>query len=828
MKLLRIMILRPLRRDLPRTLLTVLSVALGVGVVVAIDLAGDAATGSFRSSMETLAGKTDLEITANGGVDERFAGTLAALPVDARFAPVIETQASIAGAGSVELYGLDLLNLAGAPHGVPRVAISEALARSLPAHPTKGGSLTLDLAGHEVRCEVSLVTPVAGAEFVAMDIADAQQALGRYGTLDRIDVTAEPGQDFAALEAAVRRALPASYLITRPGARSEENQRMLRAFRWNLCVLSYISLVVGAFLIYNTIAISVVRRRNEIGILRAAGASRGLVLRLFLAEALLFGIIGGVVGLALGRLLAGATVRLIAVTVNALYTTSRPAPVSLTWAEAAVAIITGAAVALLSAFAPSSEAVAVPPTEAMSRGVREHRARLHWRRALVWSIGFGAAAYAASLAAPINGYPIGGYVAALLAVAATAAATPATVLAVNRLTRRLTAPRAESLLAARSLESSLPRTSVVVAALATAIAMMASVGIMVDSFRQTVALWLDVQLRADLYLRAAAPAGAGINPPLPSGIGAILRSVPGVAAVDLFHALELHYQGQRATLGAGDLDVVRRYGRLRFLPGEDRDAILRSLSSGDGPDLAIISEPFANQHHVRAGNRLSIPIGTRVASLTVAGIYYEYSSSQGYVIVDNATLRRYLPGQPATNAAVYLAPGADAAAVRRQIQVRTAGMGIVVAQNRDLRRAAIEVFDRTFAITWALEAVALIVAMLGAANSLLALVLDRRREIGLLRYLGASAAQVRAMIITEAGFFGLLAALLGLALGFALSLLLIFVVNRQSFGWTIQFHPPGVLLAAALAAVWLVTLLAAIYPARVAAALNPADVVHEE
>jgi putative ABC transport system permease protein len=160
--------------------------------------------------------------------------------------------------------------------------------------------------------------------------------------------------------------------------------------------------------------------------------------------------------------------------------------------------------------------------------------------------------------------------------------------------------------------------------------------------------------------------------------------------------------------------------------------------------------------------------------------------------------------------------------------LRTAGLGVSVAPNSELRRAAIEIFDRTFAITWALEAVALVVAMLGAANSLLALVLDRRREIGLLRYMGASTGQIRGMILTEAGFLGLLAAILGLALGFALSVVLVFVVNRQSFGWTIQFHPPGVLLAAALAAVWSVTLLAALYPARVAARLNPADVVHEE
>ncbi len=212
----------------------------------------------------------------------------------------------------------------------------------------------------------------------------------------------------------------------------------------------------------------------------------------------------------------------------------------------------------------------------------------------------------------------------------------------------------------------------------------------------------------------------------------------------------------------------------------------------------------------------------------MAGVYYEYSSSQGFVVLDRSTLLKYLPGQPATNAAIYLAPGADRDAVQRAIQLRAAPYGVNVAPNQTLRKAAIEIFDRTFAITWALEGVAIVVAMLGAANSLLALVLDRRRELGLLRYLGASTAQVRRMILIEAAFLGLLALLLGLALGFALSLLLVYVVNKQSFGWTIQFHPPYALLAAALGLVWCVTVIAGIYPARIASRTNPLVAIHSD
>ena len=289
MKLLRALILRPLRRDLLRTALTVLSVALGVAVVVAIDLAGDAATGSFRSSLETLTGTTDLEILANGGIDETCIARLAALPIDARFTPVIETQALVDAAGAVTLYGIDWLPPPDDP--ARAITVSSALARRLKLE--KGATLRLELNEARREFRVAEIAAARDAEFLAIDIATAQQALDRYGKLDRIDVRIGPREDFAAAERAIRAALPASYFIEKPGARGEENQRMLRAFRYNLRVLSYISLVVGAFLIYNTIAVSVVRRRAEIGVLRALGAGRRAVLWLFLGEALMFGLAGG-------------------------------------------------------------------------------------------------------------------------------------------------------------------------------------------------------------------------------------------------------------------------------------------------------------------------------------------------------------------------------------------------------------------------------------------------------------------------------------------------------------------------------------------------------
>ncbi len=825
-KLLRSFILRPLRADPARTALTVLAVALGVGVVVAIDLAGAAAAGSFQSSLETLLGRTDFEITANGGVNEAWIGRLAALDRNARYAPVIESQIVLDGVGAVALYGVDLLaqsnnKTSGAELGAvadpdAAVVVSSALA----------ARLGLAVGSRVSSFQVAAIVSAKNAEFLLLDIAAAQKALGMYARLDRIDVTLSPGESAAGLERDMRALLPLSYTIGKSGTRGEETQKMLRAFRWNLRVLSFISLVVGAFLIYNTISVSVVRRRPEVGVLRALGAGRTTVLWLFLSEALLFGLAGSAAGLALGRVLAEGATGLIAQTVNALYTSSRPAAIALSWETAAMGLIAGTAVALLSALAPAREAMQVEPVEAMGRGAHEHVARIRWRRDLAWGGVLAVAAVACSFAGPVDGKPFFGYAAALLSIGAAAMSTPALVLAVTGMSRALVRRcfGAEGMLAARSLAASLARTSVVVAALATGIAMMASVGIMVGSFRETVLVWLDAQLRADLYIRPAGRAGAGQFPPLAPELAGIVALVDGVEAVDVFHGLEIRYRGERATLGAGESEIIRRFGRLRFLDG-DRDAILRSLQ---GADRALVSEPFSNRHRVKVGDSITIALGDREAKFTVAGIYYEYSSERGFVILDRATLLKYLPDLPPTNLAVYLRQGADVGSVSAAIQARAAGKNIAIARNASLRRDAVVIFDRTFAITYALEAVAILIAVLGAANSLLALVLDRRRELGLLRFLGASPRQIMRMIVLEAGFLGVLANLVGAALGFALSFLLIYVVNKQSFGWTIQFHPPLGLLASALGLVLCATVAAGVYPARVAARLRPIEAIHEE
>ena len=834
------LIVRPLFREPVRTSLTLLAIALGVAVVLAIDLAGTAAAGSFRSSLETLAGDSDLEIVTAGGVPENVVGTLDTLPYALRVTPRMEDYAVIAESKqTLPLVGLDLVAEVGRGRSFSPLAgahdtwkylsakdsiwVGESLGRKT------GQTIALLINDQVATYTVRGVFPESNgsSSAIVMDISAAQFALRRFGRVDRILVQVPQSSTLDEWQERLRQALPSGVQVRAAGAGTNENRRMLAAFRWNLRLLSYIALIVGAFLIYNTISVSVVRRRAEIGIVRALGASRALILAAFVGEAACFGLLGALIALPLGRLMAGGAVQLMGATVEALYVSSRPGAIALTPLSVFLAVLIGVAVAVASAYSPAREASFVPPIDAMAQGRREYMANVHKTRDIWIALAVGFAALAASRAPAIGGKPLFGYFAALLLVCASAFAMPALVDAIAGIASRMLKQvlGVEAVLASRSLSSSLRRTSVLVGALSTAIAMMTAVGIMVGSFRETVLLWMGDQLPADLYLRPAGDPAADRHPTISSELTETIAELPGIAAIDRLREYEISYEGMPAGLGSIELNVLRSYHNADFLSGRKTNEVLAELRDSNA---VLVSEPFASKHHLRGGDSVMLSLGENRASFRVADVYYDYSSERGSILMDRNVMLRCLPDPAASNLAIYVASNARIEDVRVEIATAAAGYRVLMFTNRDLRGEALRIFDRTFAITYALEAIAVLIAVMGVAGALLALVIDRRRELGLLRFLGATSGQIRKLIVIEAGLIGLLANFAGIALGFALSLILIYVINKQSFGWTIRFHWPVAVLLGALTVVYAATVVAGLYPARVAVRLNPVEVVHEE
>ena len=839
------LLLRPLKREPVRTVLTLLAVSLGISVVIAIELAGQASAGSFHSSMQSLAGDADLEVVATGGLPEQYLATLSKLPFELRLTPRIEDTATVMPSGdTVPVIGLDLIGLAdqtSSPKELPQAINKEdfraindpqAIWISESVGKEKGDASRLLINDQQRDYLVQGVIPKSDTHgtsdaVIVMDIGAAQQATGKSGRLDRVLIKVPAGHGLGWWREQISKSLPQGAQVRPYGAQTEADRRMLEAFRWNLRILSYVALVVGAFLIYNAISLSVVRRRHDIGVVRALGASRRDVLAAFLCEGALFGLLGSLLGIPLGRLMAQGSVRLLGATVNALYVSSSPGELHFTPLQLLAAIALGTGVAVASALSPAREAASVSPIDALARGKREAAVRQN-RRAIVYAA-LGAAVLASVLAVlpPIAGKPICGYLAALTLILASALAVPSLVEAVLRLSSAILQRvfGVELWMASRSLVGSLRRTAILVGALSTAIAMMVSVGIMVGSFRQTVVAWLDSQLPADLYLRPAGDPASDRHPTLSQNISDRVARVPGVEALDRFRAYEIEYDGLPATIAGADTSVTHFYKTSGFLSGKSANQVIRLLTTGDN---AVVSEPFAYKHKVRAGQNITVPLGEQRVRLHVLDIYRDFSAEKGVIIVDRKTLLKYVPDPAASNLAVYLAPGADLQETKSEIQRAVAGEGVLMFTNRDIRTEAVRIFDQTFAITYALEIIAIVVAVIGVAGALFAIVVDRRRELAVMRFLGASRRQISSMILLESGLLGLFSNGVGFVLGTLLSLILVFVINKQSFGWTIEFHWPIAVLLSALSGIYVATVLAGIYPARIAAALPAVEAVHEE
>ena len=830
------LIVRPMGKDPVRALLTVAAVSLGVAVIVAVDLASEASMGSFRSSLESLEGSASYEITQVGGIPETVFGALVRLEGPLAFSPRIESFALAPDTGEqVPLFGVDLVGdtMLGTTGAVPRPDVAE-LVDGTPAWVTAsmgrspGETLELIVGDDRLHLRVQgVIDPAAaaGRRFVLMDIAPAQRALGRMGRLDRIYVyTHGDERDWTAALAPL---LPPTASILPAGTGSEDSRRMLSAFRWNLRMMSYATILVGAFLIYNTVSAYIVRRRQQIGVVRAVGASRAMVRAAFLFEGAVFGVLGVAAGLVLGRLLAVGAVDAVGQTVSSLYVSSTPGEIEFRPWTIAVASVAGLGVSVLSAWWPAREAAGVAPTEAMAGATLDYRMRTAGHRSTAAAIVLAGLAAASCLVPPADRIPIGGYAALVFLIGAAAMISPRVSLLVLGFAGRWLATRFGVIagIAARGLAASLGRTSVIVAAMAVATALVVGMAVMVGSFRETVVDWIGYRLQADFYVSPAGGGGRGASPTMSEDVAAPLEAVPGVADVGRYRTYPIRYRDIPATLGLAEVRLYDRYSGIRFLEGPEPEAIWPRLAAGAG---VIVSELFSYRHGVRADDTIRLPLGAEMVDLRVAGVFYDYSGERGFVIGDRNALLRYLPDRRVSSLSVYLEPEADFKETREALVRAVSGLEVVVTPSRTLRERSIEIFDRTFAITWALEVIAVFVAILGMAEALLNLVFDRRAELAQLRMHGASMGQIRGLILVQAGLLGLAACVLGLVLGIAWSQVNLLVIHKQSFGWSVQLHWPIAFLAGALGLVFAASVVSGLYPARMGARLNPVEVLRGE
>jgi putative ABC transport system permease protein len=821
--------LRDLVRRPLHTGLMVLGVALGVAVVIAIDLANTSAKRGFLRSTEAVTGRATHQV--RGGPSGLPQEVFRRIRVEAGLrasTPVVEGYATALDLDRQPLHVLGLDPLSDAPFrdhlggggslaepGFARVfvdpkavVIGSVLASRY--HLGLGRPLRLRVQDRIETLEVVGIAHAATAEEAAvletvalMDVGAAQRLFRLGDRVSRIDLIAT--------EADLARIAPLLPEGTRVAPASEQAStvgQLTDAFQLNLTALSLLALVVGMFLIYNTVMFGVVQRRAVIGTLRLLGATGGQVVALVLVETAAASAVGTLLGLGLGWLLGQGAVRLVTQTINDLYYVVSVTGAPLTVFTVAKAVALGLGAGVLSAVAPALEAARVEPVEALRRSSLEDRARRLLPR--VGAAGAVLAALGGLLLLVSDRSLLASFAGLFAIVLGVALLAPLATVGAMSLATPIAGRFAGTLgrLATRTVTRSVSRTGVAVAALAVAVSVTIGVGLMIESFRSTVENWLDLTLRADVFIGAPSAGGARAFPTISPDVPAKVAAVPGVAWVETFRSVRVASPLGEVNLGVADPRRARDTRLYRFAEG-DPERTWDTVRAG----AVIVTEPFAFRHRLPAhGATVTLVTDRGPRTFPVAGVFYDYATEQGTVFLTRNVYERYWDDRGVTSVGAHLAPGASIEMVTQALRSALAGTALSVTPNRSLRAQALRIFDRTFAVTQALRLLAVVVAFIGVWSALMALQVERTRELATLTTLGLGERQQWALGFLETGLMGTVAGLLALPLGWLLALILVNVINVRSFGWTMRLEADRWLFAQAFLVSVGAAMLASIYP----------------
>ena len=819
--------------------LAILGIAIGVAVIVAVDLANASARKAFLLSMDAVTGEATHQVVGGPqGLDEQLYVNLRVANGIRDIAPVVEGYVSIADT-SLQVLGVDLFaeqamrTFTRQPATVTGSKSPETLFRSFLSEP--GAAMMSATTAAAFGIEVGDRFTVAAGGFqhdgllvaliddqtssldnlVTTDIATAQEWLSKVGQLSRIDVRIADGD--AAFQQRLTGLLPAGATLLAATGRTRSTAEMSTAFMTNLTAMSLLALLVGLFLIYNSVSFSVLQRRNLIGVLRALGVTRRQVFTIVLSESATIGVIAATIGIVVGIWLGEALLGLVSRSINDFYFRVSVTDVSVGTLSLTKGMVAGVGAALLAAAVPAFEASSYRPRLAMARSVLERQTR---RLVPVVAVAGVAVTVVAIAVLGLSGRSlVAGLTAVFMLILGFALVVPLLV----KILTAILAPVAKRLagvsarLAVSGIGASLSRTGVAIVALAVAVSATVGVSVMVDSFRGSVSQWLEQTLQADIY--AGVPRG-GMDPDLIRDLAA----VEGVAAISTSRRAVLEDERGRTQLLAVDM-APGSYAGTEIIDADPA----RVWPAFDREDVVLVSEPYGYRNGVGPGDEITLRTAAGDTRFDVAATYQSYDINASALLMSRATYDRHFLDATVDSIGLYLSPGANVDSVMDELLATSAGrQQILVNSNRIIRDLSLQIFDRTFVITDVLYWLAIGVAFIGILAAMLALQLERARDLATLRALGMTPLQLGAMITLQTAVIGLLSGIAAIPLGLFMAWVLIEVINRRAFGWQIDMAVDPAILSFAVGFAVVAALLAGLYPAWRAAQSQPALAMREE
>lgn len=846
-------------RHRKRAVAVLVGISLGAAVFTSVRLAVHASLDSFNRSMDAISGKAEWSVVKPGDrLPETLVAQLLQMPVVKTASPILTSyvESPVRPDESFLLIGLDpildrplrswawtqtgsgtgggppdWMDLLRIPYSlIPSAKLADSWGLS-PGDPVPiehlNGRHAFQLLGTLQGSGVALVD---GGYVALTDIATMQEFCGLSGWVDRIDLMLVASSGPEAL-AQLRRALPHGVRLMAPNDTKETGNVMIQAYQLNLSVLSFVSLFVGMFLVYSLIALNAASRRRELAILRSIGASAGTLFFLFIAEGAVFGMCGWLAGIPLGAVMVRQLLRGVSQTITLLFARVRPDTVNLGSTEILVSVLVTVGVSILAAYQPAREAMSVAPREAM-----EELPAGSQQPVLTGKLAIGALSLI-GLVGPlcqlpsVFGVPLFGYLAIFSLFCGFALLAPTCL----RLIGRVLAPRLKrfggqpAFLAGRYVRDAGAKTAISVGALITAVALFVALVVMVNSFRSTVAAWVEQTVSGDLFVRAQKAGANQYRDPLPDPVVEAVQGLAAQAELLPYRRFHLNYKKLPYQFEAIDFDVFFRHGRFLLLQAET-PGMTAQLSSGQG---VLVSEVFSNQTGLKIGDRFRTLVQGVSLDLPIVGLFRDYRTRGGVVYFSLPRFQQ-LTGDRSWGGVRFFLRERTGDLHRRVDRLRNAVRNccdkrylLEVTTGFSLRGEILRIFDQTFAITTVLLFIALVIAALGISTTLMVLVLERRTQLNTLLAIGAGKAQVRWMIFWEALLIVLVGTLIGLLCGFLLSVILIYVINRQSFGWTFLFMVDWKVLLISFPII-LSSALVAVLPASRAAFKVPAALLLRE
>ena len=825
-------------------LLSILGVALGVAMVISIDLSNSSAQRAFSLSAEALTGKATHQIQGSGDfLSDQVYRDLRLTAGYRNSAPVIDGYGRVQGLDrTFQILGVDPIaegpfrdfssqdggiDLAKFITGQPTAVISDQVLEDLAKN--IGDSLQVSVGGRPFDLLIAGAIATANQRsqqalesVLLVDINTAQQLFDMDGQLSRIDLLI-PDENEEAILASLLAGLPESTRLVSSGSRTDTLSQMTRAFELNLQALSLLALLVGMFLIYNTMTFSVVQRLPLIGRLRALGVTKSEVLSMIVKEAVLIGLIGTILGITAGIGLAQFLLGLVTQSINDLYFVLSVQELTIELIPVLKAVTLGLGATLLAAFWPAREAAEAEVSTVLRRSSSE--SRLAQRLPSLALTGLAVGLVGGGILLFPNGGIIAGYSSLLFVIIGFSLLIPALMVGLSALIRPILGALNGLIgkMSVRGVVTELSRTSLAVAALVVAVAASVGVGVMVDSFRVTVVSWLESQLQADIYVQPPSAVARKADAQLQAELVQIFKETEGVASVHSVFSEDV-----MTTFGSSNLVTTSLGAKASesYQTKEIQDGFWEQFAQ---EEVIMISEAYAYRFGIGMGDSLGIMTDKGMQSFPIQAIYFDYASDMGTITMNRSLYDRYFDNRAISGLALYADDKTEVDVLVNRLRDRAVGVQeVFIRSNKGLREASIEIFDRTFTVTVVLRLLAVVVAFVGILSSLMALQLERAREHAVLRANGMTPGQLWNYVITQTGVMGVIAGVLSIPLGLLISYVLVYVINLRSFGWTLEFMVSPSLLIQALGLAVGAALLAGIYPSWKMARANPADALRSE